>query len=109
MRSNAKMKGYQSGGYVGGDIYSARPGPDDVAGHDPFTPDVRALVQAMTQQTAPAPQQRAPGGQPTHRIAPQGMSANASRVMQQIMSQQTPGWGSALSKIAKRGYHRAQR
>ena len=76
MRSNAK-RSYQSGGYVQGDPYGG-PGPDDVA-------------------PMPIPQQHQ---QPNIRIAPPPMSQNAQRVMAQLMSQKTPNWGSALSKLA---------
>ena len=99
MRSNAKRKGYQSGGYVGGDPYGG-PGPDDVAGVDPYTAQSLARLlplAAANQGTPPAPQR---ARQEHIRIAPPPMSANASRVMQQLMSQQTPNWGSALSKLA---------
>ena len=101
MRSNAR-KSYQSGGYVSGDPYSARPGPDDVAPIDPFTAQSLARLaanQSTPNQPAPmaAPQR---GRHPDIKIAPQPMSANAQKVMAQLMSQGTPNMGSAISKLA---------
>ena len=75
MPRQAKMKGYRDGGFVSGDLYAARPGPDDVAGHgqiDPFTPDVRQLLarQAANQGSAPAPQPRPLRTRSHHRPCP---------------------------------------
>lgn len=66
---------------------------------DPYT--AQSLAR-LAQMSAVAPEfqinRRAPGGQKTIRIAPP--SENASRVMQSLMAQKTPNWGSALAKLA---------
>ena len=83
MRSQAKMKGYQEGGYAPpARAYGYRPTP----GND--------------WQPQPQPQPRAAVH---HKIGPApspGMSQNAAAVMRGIMGRETRDWGSAVSKIA---------